>query len=300
MSKPYDVTSKDLIEAAPADWVAFFGRPVDPAKVRVIDADVSAVSAAADKVIRVEDDPPWILHLEFQASSETGLPRRWLRYNALLHERHGCPVATAVVLLRKEANASDVTGEWAIAAPVGPGWAFRYQVLRVWESPVEPLLTGGLGLLPLAPIAAVPPGDLPAVVNRLRSRLGSEATRGMEARLWTGTYILLGLKYEDAFIAALLEGVLQMEESTTYQAILRRGLKEGRAQGEAEGRVIGEVKGRATEARELLLRLGTKKFGPPPADVVAEIAAIGEAEPLERLVERVLDVASWPELMAGR
>jgi hypothetical protein len=29
MSKPYDVTSKDLIEAAPADWVALF--PKTPA-----------------------------------------------------------------------------------------------------------------------------------------------------------------------------------------------------------------------------------------------------------------------------
>ena len=79
------------------------------------------------------DGDPWVLHLEFQVSAEPGLPRRLLRYNALLQERHGCPVATAVILLRKEANSTDLTGEWEVAPPVGPAWAFRYQAVRVWR-----------------------------------------------------------------------------------------------------------------------------------------------------------------------
>ena len=32
---------------------------------RVIDADIATVSGAADKVLRVEARPPYILHLEF-------------------------------------------------------------------------------------------------------------------------------------------------------------------------------------------------------------------------------------------
>ena len=34
---------KDLLEAAPADWLRFLGRP-DPGPVRLIDADLSTVT----------------------------------------------------------------------------------------------------------------------------------------------------------------------------------------------------------------------------------------------------------------
>ena len=64
MSKPYDATSKDLIEADPAGWVTFLGCPVSPADVRLVDADVSTVTADADKVIRVDSPFPWLLHVE--------------------------------------------------------------------------------------------------------------------------------------------------------------------------------------------------------------------------------------------
>ena len=49
MSKPFDAATKDLIESAPADSVAFLGRPVPPETVSVIDADLSAVTAAATR-----------------------------------------------------------------------------------------------------------------------------------------------------------------------------------------------------------------------------------------------------------
>lgn len=45
VSKIYDATSKDLIEIDPAGWVSFLGCPVDAADVRLVDADVSTVTA---------------------------------------------------------------------------------------------------------------------------------------------------------------------------------------------------------------------------------------------------------------
>ena len=88
MSKPFEATTKGHLKSAPADSVTLLGRPTSPDKVSVIDADSSSVTASADKVIRVADGDPWVLHLEFQVSAETGFPRRLLRYNALLQERH--------------------------------------------------------------------------------------------------------------------------------------------------------------------------------------------------------------------
>jgi hypothetical protein len=43
-----------LLETAPADWLAFLGHPA-PGRVRLIDADLSTVTTAADKVLLVEE-----------------------------------------------------------------------------------------------------------------------------------------------------------------------------------------------------------------------------------------------------
>jgi predicted transposase YdaD len=78
-----------------------------------------------------------------------------------------------------------------------------------------------------------------------------------------------------------------MQESTTYQAILR----EGRNAGLIEGRIAGE--------QRVLIRQGTKKFGPPDAATLAAIEAIRDVERLEALCERMLDsdVRDWRELV---
>ncbi len=100
---------------------------------------------------------------------------------------------------------------------------FRYKVLRVWQMPVESFLTGGLGLLPLAPISAVRKSDLPAVIERMKERLSRPEWRPDAGRLWTATYVLMGLRYPENLTEKLLEGVRNMEESVTYQAIVRKG-----------------------------------------------------------------------------
>jgi hypothetical protein len=91
----------------------------------------------------------------------------------------------------------------------------------------------------------------------------------------------MGLRYSDEVISHLLEGVLDMQESTTYQAILK------------QGQVAGEQK--------VLIRLGTKKFGKPDAGSLAAIEGIRELERLEALGERMLDaeVRDWKSLLGG-
>jgi len=80
-----------------------------------------------------------------------------------------------------------------------------------------------------------------------------------------------------------------MKESSTYQAILEEGKAEGKAEGKVEGKVEGraegKVEGRVEEARNLLLLLGTKRFGAPSAHTQAAIEAVGSVARLERLVQ---------------
>ncbi|OWK41074.1 hypothetical protein FRUB_04966 [Fimbriiglobus ruber] len=63
------------------------------------------------------------------------------------------------------------------------------------------------------------------------------------------------------------------------------------------GEARGEARGRLTEARATLLRLGGKRFGPPPASVVATLEGIADLVRLEELTDRVLDAHSWGELV---
>jgi hypothetical protein len=102
--------------------------------VEVIDADLSTVTAQVDKVFRIPGAIPWLLHLEFQASRDPYLWRRVLKYNALLHERHGLPVHSVVVLLRREADDPKLTGGVQYRPAPGLGsMDFRFQVVRVLE-----------------------------------------------------------------------------------------------------------------------------------------------------------------------
>src|SRR5579864_3977112 len=84
MSKPYEATLKAMLEASPADWPRLAGLRVGRAEV--IDADVSTVTAATDKVLRLSGGLEAIMSLDFQAGPDADLPRRVHGYNALLEE----------------------------------------------------------------------------------------------------------------------------------------------------------------------------------------------------------------------
>jgi hypothetical protein len=137
MSKPYDAALKAMLEVAPADWPHLAGFPAERAEV--IDADVSTVTAATDKVIRLRSPAAGIMHFDFQAGPDASLPRRVHGYNALLEDRHELPVHSVVLLLRPEAQLRTITGVYERSFPGGhpPYLVFRYQLIRVWELPVE-------------------------------------------------------------------------------------------------------------------------------------------------------------------
>jgi hypothetical protein len=67
-ARPYDPTLKALVETEPEAWPALLGRPIG--STVVIDADIATVSGAADKVLRVAAEPPYLLHLEFVAGHD--------------------------------------------------------------------------------------------------------------------------------------------------------------------------------------------------------------------------------------
>jgi predicted transposase YdaD len=280
-AQPYDPAIKALVETEPESWPALFGRPTGPTEV--IDADIASVSGAGDKVLRVSADPPYLLHLEFVAGHDSAaLPRKLHVRNALLEDRHDLPVRSGVVLLRREADSPQLTGVYERGLAGEEAYlTFRYQVVRVWRLPPESLLTGGLALLPLAPVSAVTKADLPGIIQRMRRRLMGRRQRRQAEIIWAAAYILLGLRYTPALSAQLFRGVVSMKESSTYQAIVQEGRDEG---------AIAEVK-------KLLRLIGEEAFGPPDAATRAVIERLNNLERLEGLVKRARAADDWADLV---
>jgi hypothetical protein len=60
------------------------------------------------------------------------------------------------------------------------------------------------------------------------------------------------------------------------------------------------AEGRVESTRELVLRLGAKKFASePPLEATKAINSLSDLPSLEQLAERVLTVENWDELLQG-
>ena len=89
----------------------------------------------------------------------------------------------------------------------------------------------------------------------------------------------MGLRYPPELARQLLPGVRNMRESSTYQMILAEGWAE--------------------EARQMLIRLGTARLGPPDASTQAVLAPLTDPEQLERFGEQLFSATSWRQLLAS-
>ena len=233
----------------------------------IVDAELSSVTTASDKLIRVDATPPYLAHAELQASADLSFDERVLVYNVLARRRHQMSVRSVGFLLRPEAASAGATGGVTDILDPDASLTFRYKLVRVWELPVDGVVSGGLGTLPLAPISLVREVELSSVIARMRQRLSTEVSPPEAGELWTATRILMGLRYSPVLIGQLLKGVQGMEESITYQEIISKGRAEGRAEGE----------------RAILIRLGTRKFGAPDARTCAALEALVDPVKLEDL-----------------
>jgi hypothetical protein len=278
MEHPFDPTVKTLAELSPRDWLPLAKRR--RRRVTIEDSDVGTIiSGATDKLFRVYDEPEYLLHLDFESGHfRAELPLRLRLYNSVFEYRHQRVVLSVPVLLCPAADSPQWDGLLQRGLPgEAPFSTLRYEVIRVWEIPVEQLLKGGPGTLALAPISNVPESEVRRVIRHMKERLSGPKPPRRAADIWAATYVLLGLRYSDELAYALFEEVLGMEQSTTYQAIVRRG--------------------RVEEARYLLLLQGATKFGVPDAAARAALESISDLKQLEELGVRLMSAESWQELL---
>lgn len=277
MPKPFDASTKFLIELAPEDWLRFLKLPIGPSEM--VEADLSTITAAGDRILKVNTPSPYGLHVEFQAGPDEELVERAWEYNVLYTRRLKLPVETTA------------SGRML--------HDFTYQVIRVWELPPEVFLEGGSGLLPLAPVAHVSPADVPYVIQQLNKRLESHYKPSEAEQLRTATFVLMGLKYPKEFVEKLMSRNV-LELSSTYQALIQEGLDKGMKQGLElgleQGLEQGFQNGELQEAREMLLRFGRRRLGEANEQTRTFLEGITSVEILESFADRLWDIESWQEL----
>jgi hypothetical protein len=287
MPLPFDATLKDMTRKYTRDFEVALGL-AGPQPATVLNVDLSVVSAATDVVLGYGDPLEKVVDLNYQAGHDRNLPRRALMYNTLLHYHNEVPVHTLIVLLRPEADDSALTGRLRYTGREHRGkMDFTYEVERLWRWPVQRLLTGGRGTLPLAMLARVPSRrnlekGLARVVREIDERLQHEATPEEAALLMSDAYILTGLRVPRETATRLFQGVRSMRESSTYQAILDEGRGEGRIEG----------------IHEMLLLQGREKLGRPTEAEMQTLAGITDVDQLRRLAAAILRVDSWQALLA--
>jgi len=295
MPKPYDAATKDLIRWRPADFLALAKLPVpaDPAGVVMLDAELSIMTRAADKLIRVDGAPggSYLAIVEFQSGYDDRLDDRVHLYTAMARWNYDLPVRSVVYLLSRAALSPGATGRVE-----GPGLTFAYDVIPIWTVPVTDLLEGPIGTVPLAPLADQSLERLSSTVDRVWQRLRADVAQERLGDLVTQTAVLMGLRYDTATAERLMQSVLEMEQSSVYQAIVRKGIDQGLALGREQGIEQGIERGREQGARDTLLRLATRRFGPPPDPARAHLNAAGLAG-LNELLDRVLSANGWDDLL---
>jgi hypothetical protein len=281
MPKPFDATLKDLIEGFPRDWLDKLGIPIT-GPIEVLSPELSTVTAAADAVLRVG---ALVVHIDAESGPDPGLPARLLLYNVLSYRRTGLPVHSAVVLLRPNANAGNLTDTIRYAPRPGGELNFRFEIIKVWESPAEELVAGGLGLLPLAVLGRPPAGQsrrqaIPDIMERVAARALDELPHGRAERVIASALILAGMHLTDEQIEDAIRRLPAVIESVTYRVFEK----------------IGAVKA----LKQTLLEQGVEKFGKPTKEHKQKIAAIEDVSHLKRLFRRVLKVDDWDALLKGR
>ena len=110
--KNYDVSTKELVETYPEDWLRLLG--IEAESVEVIDTALSTVVASADQVLRVTGVSTELVTIEFVSSYKLSAPAQFAEYNVILQHRHGLPVRTVAVLLSRTADGPAMRNEYRI------------------------------------------------------------------------------------------------------------------------------------------------------------------------------------------
>ncbi len=298
MHKPFDITMKTLMGYDPIAWLKLFG--IDPdGPVSVVNTEVSTVKSDVDKVYKIDGPDPRLIHIENQSTPGDKTIERMFRSNVLIGGDAELPVLSILNLLRPSADSELFSGEYLRTVNgFGPVTIFYYPVVRLWKLDAEAILNGPPAVLPIATLANVPDETVPNVLRRIDERMIHETDSSTASTIMVASLLLAGLRIERERIVDLMRRLASMnllQESSFYQLLLEEGEEKGLQKGREEGLQKG-----INAAREMLLGIGEKLFGPPDTATRTVIESISDLERLKRMGLRALSAKGWNDLLAEK
>ena len=251
-----------------------------------------------DKLLQVylkTGEEAWILlHLEVQHRFDRDFPLRLFVYAYRLFDRHKKPVITLALL-------ADRDPDWR---PQGFGWQYGVSGMQhqfehckildfaahraALEQSANPFAVFVLAQLALLEASRSPRRRFAMKVELLRGLLRRGFPRSDVEALFRFLDWLITLPpgLEEQFDAVVR--TLEEEPSMTFvTGIERRALARGIAEGKAEGKA------------EVVGQLACKRLGKPSEAAVAWLARFVTETDLDALLDRLLVVESWEDLLAG-
>ncbi|NMF57974.1 Rpn family recombination-promoting nuclease/putative transposase [Pseudanabaena yagii] len=277
----FDNICKYLAETYSSDIASWLlGESISLTQVQPQELAVEPIRA--DSLILLEAEG-LLLHLEFQTKADPQIPFRMLDYWVRGKRRFPDKKIRQFVIYLRETSSNLVFQQ----AFQDDSTYHRFGVIRLWEQPVGKFLEY-VGMLPFAIL--VGQGDKERLLQGIAEKIDHIDDLNTRETISAATYVLAGMVLEENIIKQILRRDI-MQESVTYQAILREGRQEGLKEGLKEGEIIGRKQGLLT----IILRLLTRKFGTLPPKLHTRIARL-QIPRLESLAEAILDFESVADL----
>ena len=277
----FDNICKFLAETYSTDIASWLlGEPIPLTQVQPQELAVEPIRA--DSLILLEAES-LLLHLEFQTRPDPQIPFRELDYWVRGKRRFPDKKIRQFVIYLKETSSNLVFQQEF----QDDNTYHRFEVIRLWEQPVTTFLEF-TGMLPFAIL--VNESNKEILLQDIALKIDQIPEEDTRETISAATYVLAGLVLDENIIKQILRRDI-MEESVTYQAILR----EGELKGLKKGREEGEIQGRKQGLLTIILRLLTRKFGNLPPKMHTRIARL-QIPRLESLAEAILDFESVVDL----
>ncbi|MEO0540037.1 MAG: Rpn family recombination-promoting nuclease/putative transposase [Cyanobacteria bacterium P01_A01_bin.105] len=300
----FDSVCKFLVETFPSDFASWLlGEPVELTELSP--SELSGEPIRADALILLQSQET-ILHIEFQTRPVAEMAFRMLDYRVRVYRRFPQKTMRQVIVYLKPTQSPLVYQNCFEI----PNTHHSYDVIRLWEQPVETLLnTPGLAAFATLGQTNAPVDTLRQIAARVRAIPDLRLQRNVAASAAT----LAGILLEEALILRIM-GQDILEDSSFYQAILAKGrekgiqegrqegrqegIQEGRQEGIQEGRQEGIQEGRQEglfKQRALILRQLTKKIGSLSETDTLNVSALSFSQ-LQELGDALLDFCNQADL----
>ncbi|WP_395138312.1 Rpn family recombination-promoting nuclease/putative transposase [Armatimonas sp.] len=236
----------------------------------------------------------FLLIVENQSTPQSGFPKRMFGYFARFYEKFDLPIYPVVIYSFDKPRRLQ-PGKHEIAFPGFVVSRFQFRVIQLnrlkWRDYVSTPNPVATALMSKMQIARRDRVKVKVQCLRLIATLRLDPARSQLIAGFVRTYLQM-TKPELVELQREV-GLLPREELDTMMTLTNEWIELG----EEKGIEQGMERGRAAEARSLILRWGTKRLGAPGSAVEAALEASDLAR-LEVLADRLPEAESWQELLA--